>query len=57
MEINVIDDRVLVIDTFAIYMFFLKDHSIKFLYDLDELKSGNDIQLLKYKVLECIRKK
>lgn len=52
---NLIDDRVLVIDTFAVYMFFLKDRNIKFLCDLDELKSEKDIQLLKNKVLQCIR--
>ena len=49
---NVIDDRVLVIDTFAVYMFFFKERSIKFIYDLDELKTDIDIQSLKNKVLE-----
>ena len=51
---NVIDDRVLVIDTFAVYMFFFKERSIKFIYDLDELKTDIDIQSLKNKVLEYI---
>ena len=49
---NVISDKVLVIDTFAVYMFFLKERSIKFLHDLDELKTGKDIQLLKNKIVK-----
>ena len=52
---SVVDDKVLIIDTFAVYMFFLKDRSINFLHDLDKLKSDKDIQILKNKVLMYIR--
>ena len=52
---KVVDDRVLVIDTFAVYMFFLKDTSIRFLYDLDDIRSREDIEKLREEVLGCLR--
>ena len=57
-EVNmkaVVDDRVLVIDTFAVYMFFLKDKSIRFLYDLDDLGARGDIEELREEVLGCLQ--
>ena len=39
-----INDRVLIIDTYGIYMFYLKDRTIKPLYDLGALKSFKDIR-------------
>lgn len=51
---TVIDDKVLVIDTFGVYMFFLKDLSIRFVHDLDEIRSEKDIQELRNKILKRI---
>lgn len=44
---DIVSDRVLVIDTFAIYMFKAGRKSIEFLYDLDALKSKKEIQRLR----------
>lgn len=49
---NVIPDRVLVIDTYAVYMFFLENKKIVTLYDLDQLKSEANIQDLRKLVME-----
>ena len=52
---RVVDDKVLVIDTFAVYMFFLNDKNIRFLYDLDDLRSSGDVKKLRREVLSCLQ--
>lgn len=47
-----ISDRVLVIDTYAVYMYYLKSEKIEFLYPLDELKSETNIPELRKTVIE-----
>ena len=51
---NVVNDRVLVIDTYAVYMFDSKRKSIEFIYDLDDLKNRWDIEELKQIVIRLI---
>ena len=48
---DLVDDRILIIDTYAVYMFYLKDRSIKVLFDLSDLKSEEDIRELRRIVL------
>lgn len=49
---DLVDDRILIIDTYAVYMFYLKDRSIKVLFDLSDLKSEEDIRELRTIVIE-----
>lgn len=49
---DVISDRVLIIDTYAVYMFYLENKNIKFWYSLDDLKSEEDIRDLRKVVIE-----
>ena len=51
---DVVSDRVLVIDTFVVYMFRADRKSIEFLYDLDELKSRKEIQRLREIVIKFL---
>ena len=44
---EVVSDKVLVIDTFGVYIFRLDGKSIEHLYDLDALKSRKEIQRLR----------
>lgn len=41
---DVIRNKVLIIDTYAIYMFYLDSGRIDVLYDLDDLQSSQDIE-------------
>ena len=49
---NVVDDKVLVIDTFGVYIYHLKDNKIDFLYDLGDLKTEEDIQELRKNIIK-----
>ena len=49
---DVIRDKVLVIDTYAVYMFHLSSRSIEFMYDLGNMKNKEDIKELRQLVLE-----
>lgn len=49
---NVIDDKVLVIDIYAVYMFFQSDGRIDPLYDLDNLLSTKEIDELRKRVVK-----
>ena len=49
---DVIRDKVLVIDTYAMYMFHLSSRSIEFMYDLGNMKNKEDIKELRQLVLE-----
>lgn len=51
---DVVSNRVLIIDTYAVYMFYLEDKRIEVLFDLGELESGEDIRQLRRIVLDQI---
>lgn len=51
---NVISDRILVIDTYAVYMFDSKQRSIEVIFDLDDLKTRWDIEALKQIIIRQI---
>ena len=51
---DVIDDRVLVIDTFGVYTFYLNDKSIRTIYDLDDIRSSEDLMKLRKEVLNSL---
>ena len=48
---NVVNDRVLIIDTYAVYMFYLENKKIEVLYDLGGLRSKEDILELRRLVI------
>ena len=51
---EVIDDKVMVIDTYGVYMFDYMGNSIETLYDLNDLKTKEDIKQLRQIVLDSI---
>ena len=51
---DVINDKVLVIDTYAVYMFNLNNKMIETLYDLENLKSHEDIRELREIVIHSM---
>lgn len=53
---DVISDKVLVIDTYAVYIYNNNDNTIKFIYDLDDLKDFEDIKEIKERVREGLNK-
>lgn len=52
---RVINDKVLVIDTYAVYMFSVVTKKIEFLFDLSDLKSKEDIRTLRRTVIESLQ--
>lgn len=44
---SVIGDKVLVIDTYGVYLFFLEQRQIKLIYDLEDLQSDKNLHELK----------
>lgn len=51
---DVVDDRVLIIDTYAVYMFFLKSKKIAFLYDLSDLQTKENLNELRRNVSDSL---
>ena len=51
----VIGDKVLVIDTYAVYMYFLQRKKVEFIYDLSDLKTRQDIEALREIIKDTLR--
>lgn len=50
---KVVNDRVLIIDTYAVYMFYLVNKQIEALFDLSRLQSKEDVLELRRIVIDC----
>ncbi len=53
---DVVDDKVLIIDTYAVYIYDHNNNSVNTVYDLDDLKTEGDIQELRKILIDDLDK-